>query len=266
MGEDLTPLLEALEPMLLGTFLVLVRLGSLVYWLPGLASGSLPPRVRATIVLIFTGVICMGQGGVFVEMPNQPLVIGILMSREVVIGAAMGMAIRLLFTIMEVAGSLAGISMGLSMNIFVDPASGDQSLSLGGLLGIAAALIFVTMDGHRVVLMTMFEHLQLFPVGILDLQVPGADTIARAGTRMIDQSLQLAAPAVVTTLILNVALAFITRVVPTANLFGIGLGAMLLCGLLALSSQSDAVVILMGEGIESLPRHMLELTGMYGGS
>ena len=83
---------------------------------------------------------------------------------------------------------------------------------------------------------------------------------------MIDQSLQLAAPAVVTTLILNVALAFITRVVPTANLFGIGLGAMLLCGLLALSSQSDAVVILMGEGVEALPRRMMELTGMYGGS
>ena len=123
--EDITPLLEALSPLILGTFLVLVRLGSMVYWLPGLASGSVPMRVRSSIVLVFTVVICMGHGGIFVEMPEQPLLIGIMMSREVVIGAAMGMAIRLLLSTMEVAGSLAGISMGLSMNVFVDPASGD---------------------------------------------------------------------------------------------------------------------------------------------
>ena len=264
--EDITPLLEALTPLILGTFLVLVRLGSMVYWLPGLASGSVPMRVRVTIVMVFTVVLCMGYGGIFVEMPDQPLIIGVMVSREVVIGAAMGMAIRLLLSTMEVAGSLAGISMGLSMNVFVDPASGDQSLSLGGLLGITAALLFVTFDGHRIVLMTMFEHLGEFPVGILQLQVASADDIATAGSRMITQALQLAAPAVVTTLILNIALAFITRVVPTANLFGIGMGAMILCGLLAISSQSDAVVLLMGEGIESLPQRMIELTGIRGGS
>jgi flagellar biosynthesis protein FliR len=83
---------------------------------------------------------------------------------------------------------------------------------------------------------------------------------------MITQALQLAAPAVVTTLILNIALAFITRVVPTANLFGIGMGAMILCGLLALSSQNDAIVLLMGDGIRALPEHMIELTGFRGGS
>ena len=76
--------MEAFSPLLLGTFLVLVRLGSMVYWLPGLASGSAPMRVRSTIVLIFTVVICMGHGGIFIEMPQQPLLIGIYMAREVV--------------------------------------------------------------------------------------------------------------------------------------------------------------------------------------
>lgn len=223
-------------------------------------------RVRSSIVFVFTVVICIGHGGIFVEMPEQPLLMGIMMSREVVIGAAMGMAIRLLLSTMEVAGSLAGISMGLSMNVFVDPSSGDQSLSLGGLLAVTGALIFVTFDGHRVVLMTLFEHLGEFPVGVLKLEVASPAVIAKSGSRMITQALQLAAPAVVTTLILNIALAFITRVVPTANLFGIGMGAMILCGLLALSSQNDAIVLLMGDGIRALPEHMIELTGFRGGS
>ena len=94
-----------------------------------------------------------------------------------------------------------------------------------------------------VVLMTMFEHLGEFPVGVMKLDVASPQEVATAGSHMITQALQLAAPAVVTTLILNIALAFITRVVPTANLFGIGMGAMILCGLLAISSQSDAVVL-----------------------
>jgi hypothetical protein len=44
------------------------------------------------------------------------------------------------------------------------------------------------------------------------------------------------------------------------------MGAMILCGLLALSSQNDAIVLLMGDGIRALPEHMIELTGFRGGS
>ncbi|MEC9070807.1 MAG: flagellar biosynthetic protein FliR, partial [Myxococcota bacterium] len=140
-------------------------------------------------------------------------------------------------------------------------ASGDQSLSLGALLGVCAALVFVTLDGHRTVLLTLVNHLQHFPPGQLTLQIPDAATIAALGSKMIETALQLSAPVIVTTLAVNIGLAFVARTVPSANIFAIGLGAMILGGLLALATQGDAVVILIERGLERLPMDMVRLSG-----
>ena len=78
---------------------------------------------------------------------------------------------------------------------------------------------------------------------------------------MIEVALQLAAPVIVTTLILNIGLAFVARTVPSANIFAIGLGAMIMAGLLALATQGDAIVILMERGLEQLPSDMVRLSG-----
>jgi flagellar biosynthetic protein FliR len=258
---DLTPWLDVATPLLFGAFLILTRLSTLILWLPGLAAGSVPVRIRIGVALLFAVAIDMGLGGVHVPIPDGPISLVLLVAREILMGAGMGMAIRLLITTMEVAGSLAGITMGLSMNVFVDPASGDQSLSLGALLGVCAALVFVTLDGHRMVMLTLIEHLQHFPPGQMVLQIPDARTIAELGTKMIETALQLSAPVIVTVLCINIGLAFVARTVPSANIFAIGLGAMILGGLLALATQGDAVVILIERGLQDLPQDMVRLSG-----
>ena len=260
---SLGPVLDLLTPLLFGLFLILARTATLVYWLPAVTGGIVPTRIRVAWILLVAIVLDMGLGGVLVELPSSPLLLVATVFREILIGGAMGMAIRLLLSAMEIAGSLAGITMGLSMNVFVDPASGDQSLSLGALLGVSASLVFIALDGHHIVLFTLMKHLEHYPVGELTLLIPDAAAIASAGTDMVNTAMRLAAPAVVTALILHCSLAFITRVMPTANLFGIGLGVIILGALLSLTMVGDAIVTTVDQDLRELPARMVELTGTH---
>ncbi len=245
----------------LGAMLLLARVATLTVWLPGLNANSTPMRVRMMASMVLALVLDLGLGGVFLTIPESPWILGLMLIREVLIGAAMGMAVRVLLAVAEVAGSLAGISMGLSLNVMVDPTSGDQSLPLGSLLGIAAALMFVALGGHRMVLLTLYEHMSYLPVGELTLAVPKATVIAELGGHLARTALGLASPAIVVALVLNIALAFVSRAVPAVNIFGIGLSMLLLGGLLALSMEGEGLRLYMEQAVDSLPVRMVELAG-----
>jgi flagellar biosynthetic protein FliR len=241
--------------------LLMVRVLGAVWWAPGLAENQAPMRVRLTFALVTAIVLDLGLGGLFIPPPDSPLLLALLVGREVLLGLGLGFALSLLLSAVETAGSIAALSMGLSFNVFVDPTSGNESLALGGLLRMVAALIFVVMGGPNVMLLTVFQHLQHVPPGELTLAIPTLATMARVLGELSITALELSAPVVIATLVLNIAMAFVTRVVPAANLFAIGVGAMLLAGLLSMGMLGDALVFHMDQALQDLPRRMLDLAG-----
>lgn len=239
---------------------MMARVGMATLWMPGLSSGRMPDRIRVIAVMVLCIVMSIGLGGVAVEIPTDAFTLGLMLLREALIGAAVGFAIRLVVLAAEVAGSMAGISMGLSLNVLVDPSTGDQSVSLGSLLAIGAMLLFVVLDGHQIVLWSLFEHFQHFPVGDTTYMAPDPEKLASSFMRTVRTGLQLASPAIVVTLTLNISLAFISRAVPSVNLFGIGLGMLIISGWMALGMEGDAVVVTTTEAIEYLPYDIVDFT------
>jgi flagellar biosynthetic protein FliR len=72
----------------------------------------------------------------------------------------------------------------------------------------------------------------------------------------------LASPVLVVTLLLNVALALISRVVPSVNLFGIGLGLLTFTGMVSLAFEGEAILVFVQRSIETLPSDMWNMSGM----
>ena len=185
-----------------------------------------------------------------------------MLMREAVIGAGIGFCDTLVVLGAEVAGSMAGISMGLSLNLLVDPSTGDQSVSLGA-PGHRSHDAFVALDGHDIVIWTLYEHFQHFPVGETTYMAPDPERLATAFMKTVYTGMQLAAPAIVVTLTLNISMAFVSRAVPSVNLFGIGLGMLIMAGWLALSVEGEAVKLTTLEAMQDLPQNMIDL-GMQG--
>ena len=235
------------------------RIGMATMWMPGLSSGRVPDRVRVMAVLVLSIMMSIALGGVAIPFPEDAFTLGLMLSREALIGGGIGFAIRLVVLGAEVAGSMAGISMGLSLNVLVDPSTGDQSVSLGALLAIGAMMLFVALNGHDIVIWTLFEHFQYFPVGETAYLAPDPEKLASAFMKTVYTGLQLASPAIVVTLTLNISMAFVSRAVPSVNLFGIGLGMLIMAGWMALAMEGEAVVITTEDAMLDLPQNMIDL-------
>ena len=124
-------------------------------------------------------------------------------------------------------------------------------------------MIFVAMDGHHIVFVALFEHAERFPVGEIQLATVSLSAIAGAASELARTALMLAAPVVVVSLMVNMGLAFVSRVVPSVNLFGIGLSILLIAGLLALTGEGRALVQLVELRLQDLPERMVEMTGHW---
>jgi len=251
---------DLLVGYVLGGLLILTRLAVLLTAVPGVSAGTLPARVRLLLALALTLVLDLALGPVFIAPPGDLVTLALLLAREALLGGGMALALRMVISAVEAAGSVASISMALSMNLFVDPRTGEQTLSLGALMGLTAGLVFTAVGGHRVVLQTLFAHLQAYPVGVEQLTLPTAWDLAQALVEFTRTALLLAAPVVVSSLVVYIALALISRVVPQMNLFGIGLGLVIMAGLLALSMEGEAVQVAVTRGVEALPAHMVHLS------
>lgn len=263
MTVDVAAWSDLAAPWLLALFLIVARVGAATLWVPGMTPTRVPARIRAFFVFLLSVVFALGLGMPEVQVPESPVMLALLFGREVAIGGAMGLAVRAVTVVAEIAGSMAGISMGLSLNVFVDPSTGDQSIALGALLGIGASLLFVVLDGHHYVLLTIFEHLGHHPVGVLDYSAPSAAMLARFAGDIATTALQLASPVVVVTLLGNISLAFISRAVPSLNLFGVGLGMLILGGFIALGMEGDAMVVTVDRMLGELPRQMIDMGSGY---
>ena len=111
------------------------------------------------------------------------------------------------------------------------------------------------------VIQTFFAHLKEFPVGEAKVYFPSITTIASAGVDLFSTAFLLASPAIVITLAINIGLAFVMRVVPSVNIFGIGLSLLIMGGFLVLAFEGDAVIQVIDQAVETLPEDMVEMTG-----
>jgi flagellar biosynthetic protein FliR len=143
----------------------------------------------------------------------------------------MGFVLRMIFSAIELAGDLIGLSMGLSFATFVDPQNSDQTPLVGSFLGIIASLVFLALNGHLIVINGIVESFRVFPVGTMtqggvahwrDFALMGGE-IFRVGTH-------LALPIIAALMVVNLAIGVMTRAAPQLNLMSFGFPVTLLSG------------------------------------
>jgi len=258
---DITPYLDLAAPTVYGGVLVLLRLATCLMMMPELGTGTMPMRSRLALTVALTVALDAGLGLVAVAVPESLMTLCLQVLREVLLGAALGLAVRLITSAVQMAGDLVGLSMGLSLATFFDQSAGEMPLAMGRLFGLVAAMLFMALGGHLVVVGALFEHLHLHPIGLAEIELPSLDAIAATAQHAIETAVLLASPVIVVSLVLNVAMGFVMRVVPSMNLFNIGIGILLTGGFLALALEGDALVVLLGHELENLPDHMFTLAG-----
>ena len=160
---------------------------------------------------------------------SDNMALGVLI-QQILIGVSMGFSMRLVFAAFEMAGDILGLQMGLAFAQFIDPQRGGQTPLIGSFLGILASLIFLSIDGHLLVITAVVKSFELLPVGA-NLDVINTQSIALAGNIMFGLALQMSLPVLTAILISNVVLGILARAAPQLNIMSIGFSITITVGL-----------------------------------
>jgi flagellar biosynthetic protein FliR len=252
---------DILSPYVFGAALILLRLGVASVFLPVLGGSQTPVTVRLFVVLFTTVAIDLGLGGVRVDLPASVLITASMAATEGIIGAGVGLAVRLVFGAVEAAGAIAATSMGLSMDMLIDPSSGEENSTVALLLSVTSSLVFLAVDGLHIVMTALFELFVQMPPGGAGYSLPTLDMLVEAVGHLSRSAVILAAPPMVVGLVVNVGIAFASRVVPSLNVFAVSLGLLTACGLLSLGLAGDSLVHFITREVAELPAWVFRLSG-----
>ncbi len=195
------------------------------------------------------------------SMPPQPLIdingpeaLGAVV-QQVGIGLAIGFTVRLVFAAFELAGQVVGFQMGLGFAAFFDPASSAQSSAMGRFYTNMAALLFLALNGHLMVIMAVVHSFAAFPVDQNFLQALASMKLQTLGAELFASAFWIALPVVAMLMFANLALGIVSRVAPQMNIYAVGFPVTLGVGLIGVA----ATLPMLDQPFGALMEQMMEI-------
>lgn len=246
-----------LHGWLVAFFWPFARITALMLSAPLWGHSSVPRQAK----IAAAGAMVVVIAPVLPPMPDVPLFswagLGILVE-QVVVGAAIGLTVRIIVSVVQASGEFIGLQMGLAFATFFDPSSGTNMMVLSRILYMITLLMFLAFNAHLVVLEILVASFETLPVGIGRFNPEAFIMLARYGGTIFTAGMLLALPLVASLLIINLALGILNRSAPQLTVFNIGFPASLTVGLVLL-------MVLMIDLGSFLERHFANGLGLLQG-
>ena len=212
-------------------FWPLTRIMALFVWAPVLSHTAIPMRAKVGMALALTLAIA--------PVVDSPPLTGLLEARgfvqlayNILIGLALGFAVRIVFVGIELAGQLIGLQIGLGFASYFNPDTNESENVISNFMSILVLLMFLAIDGHLILLSAIADSFRLFPAAAAAPIEPLA--LVRAASDIFAIALTICLPILAVMLMVNVVLGVMARVAPQLNLFAVGFPLTVLAGLVAL--------------------------------
>jgi flagellar biosynthesis protein FliR len=225
----------AFLPAAAATFMLMfARIGTMIMLLPGLGEISVPRRIRLVTALVLTAVLFPLHRSAFqVDLTSSGPIL-LLLGQELMIGAVLGMTVRLALSALQVAGTVVANQLGLGFVTAVDPTQNQQGVILGNFLTLLGVTLLFATDLHHMLIAALNESYTLFRPG----ELPPAGDVAALTTQTISAAfrvgVQISAPFLVFGLLFNFGLGVLSRLMPQMQVFFVGLPLSILIGFIVL--------------------------------
>ena len=175
----------------------------------------------------------------------------IITIKESTVGIVMGFICLLMFSALYVAGEMIDLQMGFSMVNVLDPQSNSQVPLMGNFFYILAILVFLTVNGHHILISTIIKSYEILPLDAVYFGQGFLRTIVHNFIEMFVLGIKIAFPVVSVVLVVDVALGIIARTVPQMNVFIVGLPLKIAAGTIGM--------------IMVMPMYLIALDVIYNG-
>ena len=224
-------LLASLPVLAFALVLLLARVGSALMLLPGLGEAELPMILRAGMALCFSLLLLPAIAPLAGPAPDDAMAMAGMVLAEVATGLWLGWLTRMVVLALPIAGQMISYMLGLSNVLQPDAELGAQATALGRMLSLVAPVAVLVSGLYEPALAALCGSYRLIPPGVL---LPAGDlarTALDAAAQGFALALRLAAPFVVASVVWQMSIGLIARLVPRLQVYFVAMPAQILGGL-----------------------------------
>jgi flagellar biosynthetic protein FliR len=198
-GQDWTNFLTAMA-------LVLVRVSAMVVFAPFFSSTALPLRTKA----VFVGAVAYLLAPLVAALPQAQITISFsALLGELAVGLVYGLTLTLLNEMM-----IMGMQFSFSAVNLIDPTSSIQTPLLGDLFQLMGTLVVIAAGMDRILLASVVRSFRVVPLGSYAMAPTTGLAIVRAAGGIFLAALELAAPVLAATMLVEIAISLLGKLSP----------------------------------------------------
>jgi len=191
--------------------LALIRVSGMIAFAPFFSSTALPVRTRA----VLAAAVAYLLAPLVAALPHAHAALSYAaILGELAVGLVYGLSLALLAEMLLFAGQIAGMQFSFSLVNLLDPASTIQTPLLGELFQLLGTLVLLAAGLDRVLLASLGRSFAVVPLGTYALQPAAAMGIVRAAGGIFLAAVELAAPVLAATLLVEIAVALMGKLSP----------------------------------------------------
>lgn len=230
--------------------LLIARIGSACMLFPGIGEAELPGTVRAGFTVALVALLLPAVAPLMPPMPADIWRLAGMVGAEIVTGLWLGWLTRLLLLALPVAGQIVADMAGMTNVLQPDPSLGPQTAALSRALNLAAPVLILASGLHALPLAALAGSYRLVPPGAL---LPAADTAAQVTRAVADAfalALRLASPFVLASVLWQVGMGLLARLVPRLQIYFAAMPGQILGGVLLLALLMGALLGTWQSGVQ----------------
>jgi flagellar biosynthesis protein FliR len=197
--------------------LVSARIFAWMLVAPPIATGGVP-KVIKTVLSVGLGLAMVQGSRAHAPVAEVAPMAGALLE-QILIGAALGFLTRLLFTAVEMAGSLLDLFGGFSLSAAYEPLTTTMTSVYGRFYALLCTTLIFATDAHLLIFQGFLRTFSAIPLDQSISLSAVSSTITHTVSEMFVSALQIAGPLIVVLFIADIALGVLNRIAPQLNAF-----------------------------------------------
>lgn len=204
-----------MDPILWKTFFCFFRIAPWLFLVPFFGYTEMPARIRGITAVILSIVIAP-----VVDTPPAPdSFLGVLplVFPEMIIGAFLGLFIRVLFVLVDLVGFLFGFHLNLSNASIFNPTLGTQSSLAATFISLGVLAFLFECDVHHILLRGIVSSYQELPC--LNYLADINQMLFKMMSSSLDLGVRLSMPVILVGTLFYIVIGILSRLMPGLQIF-----------------------------------------------
>lgn len=211
--------------------LVFVRMTSLFVIAPIFGRKNIPVYLKIGFSLMLSFILIGTVNVPKIDYMNSIYGFALVVFKEFIVGITLGYVSYMIFTAIYLAGQIIDMQVGFGIINVIDPVSNIQVPVTSNFYFIFSMLVFLTINGHHMLIKALFNSYKLVPAGGAVFSADLMNDIIKLFGDTFSIAFRICAPILAAILITDVALGVILKAMPQMNVFVIGMPLKIFIGI-----------------------------------